>query len=438
MAGAQADPQAAPAGQRRRWLAVAAEGFASGAPNAGLNEILPIWLASHQVPVELIGLLPLAGLPYTIKALWAPLLDRWPLPWPDRRRGWILILQLLLALAIALLALQKPDTRPATLVAIGLVMLLVALLSSSQDIVIDAYRTDLLPSRELGGGAAANSLGYRLGTLVVGSGGLILAGSLGYPLAFLAAAALMLAMLPCTLAAPRLTSLAHEQGSFRQAVLGPLREFLDRTGQRRAVQLLALVLLYRLPDGLLAPMGGPFLAAAGLGAAQIGLIKSAMGMGATLAGVVLGGLLFSRLGMNRSLWLFALAGAGGNLAYWLAARGGSQLGGMVTAVLLENFSSGLVGTGFVALLMSLCNPRFSATQYALLSGIYAISSKLLAAPSGFLVKIAGWEHFFLLTAVAAVPSLLLMVELTPWHGLGAWGAYQPAAGDAGAADPPAP
>jgi PAT family beta-lactamase induction signal transducer AmpG len=148
-------------------------------------------------------------------------------------------------------------------------------------------------------------------------------------------------------------------------------------------------------------------------------------MGATLAGVVLGGLLFSRLGMNRSLWLFALAGAGGNLAYWLAACGGSQLGGMVTAVLLENFSSGLVGTGFVALLMSLCNPRFSATQYALLSGIYAISSKLLAAPSGFLVKIAGWEHFFLLTAAAAVPSLLLMVELTPWHGRGAWGAYEP-------------
>jgi PAT family beta-lactamase induction signal transducer AmpG len=161
-------------------------------------------------------------------------------------------------------------------------------------------------------------------------------------------------------------------------------------------------------------------------------------MGATLAGVVLGGLLFSRLGMNRSLWLFALAGAGGNLAYWLAARGGSQLEGMVAAVLLENFSSGMVGTGFVALLMSLCNPRFSATQYALLSGIYAISSKLLAAPSGFLVKLAGWEHFFLLTAVAAVPSLLLMVELTPWNGLGAWGAYQPAAGDAGAADPPAP
>ena len=211
MAGAQADPLAdsladpladpavglaagpapgsgAPSGRRRRWLAVAAEGFASGAPNAGLNEILPIWLASHQVPVELIGLLPLAGLPYTLKALWAPLLDRWPLPWPDRRRGWILLLQLLLALAIALLALLRPDTRPATLAAIGGVMLLVALLSSSQDIVIDAYRTDLLPANELGGGAAANSLGYRLGTLALGSGGLILAGSLGYPLAFLAAA----------------------------------------------------------------------------------------------------------------------------------------------------------------------------------------------------------------------------------------------------------
>jgi len=183
------------------------------------------------------------------------------------------------------------------------------------------------------------------------------------------------------------------------------------------------VLLYRLPDGLLAPMSGPFLVAEGLKEGQIGLIKSALGILATMVGVIVGGVLFSRLGMNRSLWVFGLAGAAGNLAYWLVARGTMSLEGVAAAVLMENFSSGLVGTAFVALLMSLCNPRYSATQYAVFSGVYAISSKVFAASSGLLVKLAGWEHFFLLTAAAAVPAFLLMVRLTPWNGQGARGAY---------------
>lgn len=408
----------------RRLGAVSALGFSSGAPNSGLGEILPIWLARHQVPVELIGLLPLAGLPYAIKFLWAPLLDRWPIPWLDRRRGWIALLQLLLGLTIAAMALLRPSTDPGTLAAIGLVALAVALLSATQDIVIDAYRTDLLPDQERGAGAAANSLGFRGGTLVLGSGALMIAGGAGYPLAFLAAGVLMLLLVPCTLAAPKLVPLHDPVHSLRQAVVGPVREFLARTGGRRAVQVLALVLLYRLPDGLLAPMSGPFLVAEGLKEGQIGLIKSALGILATMVGVILGGTLFGRLGMNRSLWVFGIAGAAGNLAYWLVARG-TSMPGVAAAVLLENLSSGLVGTAFVALLMSLCNPRYSATQYAVFSGVYAISSKVLAAPSGLLVKLVGWEHFFLLTAAAAVPAFLLMTIVTPWHEAGARGAFDP-------------
>ena len=408
--------------------AISAAGFSSGAPNSGLAEVLPIWLATHQVPLELIGLLPLTGLPYAIKFLWAPLLDRWPIPWPDRRRGWIALLQLLLALAVAALALLRPSTDPGALAAIGLVALLVAVLSATQDTVIDAYRTDLLPEAERGAGAAANSLGFRGGTLVLGSGALLIAGTAGYRLAFLAAGLLLLLLVPCTLASPRLRPLAQPVSSLRQAVFGPVREFLGRTGGRRALQLLALVLLYRLPDGLLAPMGGPFLVAEGLKEGQIGLIKSALGIVATVVGVVLGGLLFGRLGMNRSLWVFGIAGMAGNLAYWVVARGTPSLPAVGAAVLLENLSSGLVGTAFVALLMSLCNPRYSATQYAVFSGVYAISSKVLAAPSGLLVKMAGWEHFFLLTAASAVPAFLLMTILTPWNGQSARGAYDPASG----------
>ena len=412
-------------GRWQRLGAVTAEGFASGAPNTGLGEILPIWLASQAVPVEWIGLLPLTGLPYALKFLWAPLLDRWPIPWPDHRRGWIALLQLLLALAVASLALVAPSTRATSLGSIGAIALLVAVLSATQDIVIDAYRTDLLPEAERGAGAAANALGYRGGTLVLGSGALLIAGSAGYAWAFLAAGLLLLLLVPCTLAAPRLQPLRQPVQSLRQAVVGPVKEFLRRTGGRRAVQLLALVLLYRLPDGLLAPMGGPFLVAAGLDAAQIGLIKSALGIAATMAGVVLGGVLFARLGLNRSLWLFGLVGAAGNLAYWwVAHQATAPLPAVAAAVLLENASSGLVGTAFVALLMSLCNPLYSATQYALLSGVYAISSKVLAAPSGLLAKGLGWSHFFLLSAAAAIPAFLLMTLVTPWRERDARGTYR--------------
>ena len=412
------------AGKWQRLSAVSAEGFASGAPNTGLGEVLPIWLANYGVPVEMIGLLPLAGLPYAIKFLWAPMLDRWPIPWPDRRRGWIALLQFLLGLSIASLALLSPSTDPHTLAAIGLVALLVAILSATQDIVIDAYRTDLLTHPERGAGAAANSLGFRGGTLILGSGALLIAGGAGYPLAFAAAGALMLLLIPCTLSAPNLPPLSQPVDNLFQAMVGPVKEFLARTGGQRAMQVLALVLLYRLPDGLLAPMGGPFLVAEGLSEGQIGMLKSAFGVLATMVGVVLGGVMFGRLGMNRSLWLFGIAGAAGNLGYWLVARGGTASMEMVAgAVLLENLSSGLVGTAFVALLMSLCNPRFSATQYALLSGVYAVSSKVLAAPSGLIVKLLGWEHFFLLSAAASVPAFLLMVLVAPWGEDQARGAY---------------
>jgi PAT family beta-lactamase induction signal transducer AmpG len=422
---ADAAPTQGKPGLWRRLGAISALGFASGAPNSGLGEILPIWLATQRVPVELIGLLPLAGVPYVIKFLWAPLLERWPIPWPDRRRGWIVVLQLVLAAAIAALSLLRPSTQPTTLAAIGLLALVIAVLSASQDIVIDAYRTDLLPDQERGAGAAANSLGFRGGTLVLGSGALLIAGMVGYPLAFLAAGGLMLVLVPCTLAAPKLPPLEKPVQSLGQAVVGTVQEFLARTGLRRALQLVALVLFYRLPDGLLAPMSGPFLVAEGLNEGQIGLIKTVMGILATMAGVIIGGALFGRLGMNRSLWIFGVAGAAGNLAYWLVARAPTTLERLAGAVLIENFSSGLVGTAFVALLMSLCNPRYSATQYAVLSGVYAISSKVLAAFSGLLVKLAGWEHFFLLTAAAAVPAFLLMTILTPWNADRAFGSFDP-------------
>ena len=421
-------PAAAPGSERQRLVAVAAEGLASGAPLNMGGKLLQGWLASNGVPLELIGVIPqLAGLPYAFKFLWAPLLDRWPIPRPDRRRGWMLVLQLSLVvvlLVLALVATQAPT--PANLKLITLLALVLATASATQDIVIDAYRTDLLPEHERGQGAASHNFAYRTGMLLVSSGGFLLAGRFGWPAAFGGCAALMLAVVPFTLAAPTLHPVQHPVTSLRQAVVGPAREFLHRTGVNQAPWLLLLVLFYRWPDGLLAALSIAFLKQAGFSDAQIGLLDGGWAIAATMIGTVIGGVLFARLGINRCLWLFAAVGAAGNLGYAALARFGGGLPGLMAAVSLENISSGMVGAGFVALLMSLCNPRFSATQYALLSGVYAFSRTLLALPSGWLAARLGWSGYFLATALAALPAFLLMVRLVPWNGDGCRGAFDPA------------
>lgn len=406
-------------------MAVAAAGVASGAPYMVGSRLLQGWLSASQVPLALIGLIPLAELPYTLKLFWAPLLDRWPIPWPDRRRGWLVLLQVVLVVVTAAMALLRPSTDAASLTAIGVMALLLAICSATQDIAVDAYRTDLLPELERGPGAAAASLGYRAAMLAVGAGGFLLAGRFGWPAAFLGSAVLIAAMLPFTLTAPRLPAIEHPVTSLRQAVLGPAREFLRRSGPNRSWQLLLLVLLYRWPDGLLSAMAIPFLTSKGFSPADIGLVQGGWAVAATMAGTVLGGVLFSRLGMNRSLWLFAVAGALGNLSYWALAQFGGGLVGLITAVSLENLSGGMVGAVFVALLMSLCNPRFSATQYALFSGVYAMSRSVLAAPAGLVAERAGWGPFFLFTVAAALPAFLLMLRLTPWNEAEARGAFDP-------------
>jgi PAT family beta-lactamase induction signal transducer AmpG len=368
-----------------------------------------------------------AELPYTLKMAWAPALDRWPLPWPDRRRGWLLLVQLTLVAVIGAMALLRPNqASPASLAAVGAMALLLAVVSATQDILVDAYRTDLLPQEERGAGAAAANLGYRAAMLAIGAGGFILAGRQGWPHAFAASAVLMALVLPFTLTAPTLEPLVHKVTSLRQAVVGPAREFLSRTGAPRAAMLLALILLYRWPDGLLNVMAVPFLIKQGFSPEVVGSVLAGWGIVATIAGTILGGLLFGRLGLNRSLWVFAIVGALGNLSYWALATFKGGMPGLLAAVGLENLGGGMVGAAFVALLMSLCNPRFSATQYALLSGVYALSRSILSGQAGFVAEGVGWSTFFLLTVASSLPAFLLMTRLTPWNGQGVRGAYDAA------------
>jgi len=421
---------APPASTWRRLLAVGAQGVASGTPYMVGTKLLQGWLTASGVSVGLIGLLAYAELPYTLKLFWAPLLDRWPLPWPDRRRGWLLVVQLALVAVIGAMALLRPsEASSASLAAVGAMALLLAVVSATQDILVDSYRTDLLPQDERGAGAAVANLGYRAAMLAIGAGGFILAGQRGWPLAFAGSAGLMALVLPFTLTAPTLTPLVHKVTSLSQAVVGPAREFLGRTGGPRAAMLLALILLYRWPDGLLNVMAVPFLIKQGFSPETVGSVLAGWGIVATIAGTILGGVLFGRLGLNRSLWVFAVVGALGNLSYWALATFHGGMPSLLAAVGLENLGGGMVGAAFVALLMSLCNPRFSATQYALLSGVYALSRSILSGQAGFVAEGVGWSSFFLLTVASALPAFLLMTRLTPWNGRGVRGAYDPARDD---------
>lgn len=423
--GERPPSEALQAGAWRRILAVGVEGFASGLPLMSISTLLQGWLTASGVPVAMVGLLGLTELPYTLKLFWAPLMDRWAIPWPDRRRGWMALLQVLLGIGLLSFTRLQPSASQAVVLTIGLTALGVAILSASQDVVLDAYRTDLLPQAERGGGAAAATLGYRGAMVFIGAGGFLIAGRFGWQAAFATAGLLMLMIAPITVLAPRLQAIHHPVPNLREAVLGPAREFLGRTGARRALQILVLVMLYRWPDGLLGLMAVPFLIQSGFAPETIGAVQGGWGIGAAMAGTAVGGAWFSRLGLNRALWVYGVIGAFSNLAYWALARFGGGFQGLLVAVSVENFCSGMVVSAFLALLMSLCNPRFSAAQYALLSGIYALSRSVLSTPGGLIASQVGWSSFFGLTVAAAVPSLLLLTVVAPWRERLPRGAFDP-------------
>ncbi len=397
-----------------RTTIVAVEGFASGLPLMAITRLLQGWLAASGIPISLIGLLGLIELPYTLKVLWAPIIDFWTIPWPDRRRGWICLLQILIAGSLISFTLLDPSTKGKDLIFIGIAALVTAVLSASLDIVVDAYRTDLLPDQERGIGAASATLGYRFAMLTIGGGGFFIAGTYGWQKAFLFSSILMLCLTPITIVGPKLRALKKPLLNFKEAVIGPGKEFLHRTERKKAFQLLLLVLLYRWPDGLLSLMATPFLIESGFKPEIIGAIQGGWGIAATMIGTAFGGITFSKIGLNKALWIYGLIGALSNLAYWWLAQFGGGNEELLIAVTVENFCGGMMVSAFIALLMSLCNPSFSATQYALFSSIYALSRSLLSAPGGFIAESIGWSNFFALSIITAIPSFLLMAILTPW------------------------
>jgi PAT family beta-lactamase induction signal transducer AmpG len=381
-------------------------GFASGLPFNLPDSTLQAWLATLDVDIKTIGWLTLIGAPYAFKFAWAPLLDRYAVPLLGRRRGWILVLQLVLAALIGLLGLQAPNEAIYAVAAIGL---LIAFASATQDIVIDAYRADTLRPGERGIGSTATQVGYRAATWITGALALILGDLIGWRNTYLLMAALMAACVLLTWLAPEPERVAAPPRTLAAAVMDPLRELLGRPGARA---LLALIVLYKFGDAFALKLVTAFLIkGVGFTALEVGAISKTVVIVLTLLGTFAGGLLLARIGLFRSLLLFGVLQALTNLLYALLAASGKSTALMVLALGFDNFAGGMGAAAFVAFLMALCDVRFSAFQYALLSALASVARNFLGPPAAFVVDAVGWSNFFVLTFLTALPGLILLIVL---------------------------
>lgn len=403
----------------RRVLAIAAMGSASGLPYVLIVSTLGYWLARLEVDLAAIGIFGLVALPYAWKVLWAPVIDRARPPVPfralGRRRGWAVPIQLALAGAILALGFTDPAEAPAV---VAILALAVGFLGASQDVVIDAVRIELLREDEQGAGAAATQLGWRIGGLVAGAGAIGLSDFVGWPVVFaVMAGAVLIGMLALILVGEPEGTGAREvldepspppATALRRAVIDPFREFLTRP---QALAILVFALLYKFGDAIGGAMANPFYVDLGFTGAEIAAVTKLFGLGATVAGVLGGGLLVRSHGLYPALMIGGVAQAATNLAFTWLALAGTDIGVLTVAIAVDNFAGGLGSAAFVAYLSALCDTRFTATQYALLTSVMAQGRSLMAAGSGFLAEFLGWPAFFATTALLAVPGLLLLLHL---------------------------
>lgn len=392
----------------RRVLCLLGLGFSSGLPIALTSSTLQAWMTAEKVDLRVIGIFSLVGLPYTIKVLWAPVMDRFALPWLGRRRGWILVNQALLACGILGLGWCSPAGVPWL---VAFLALAVAFFSSSQDIVVDAYRADVLRHGELGAGAATTVVGYRLAMLMSGALALILSDHLSWHSVYVLMAGLMLLCVFVTLWAPEPSEHVLAPSSLQEAVWEPLVSYFQRP---RAVEMLLFIMVYKLGDAIAGALTTPFFLDIGFTRTDVGTVNKAFGLISSIVGSLAGGSVVARFGLNRSLWVFAFVQAISNLAFTVVALLGKNYTAMVSAIGIENLSGGMGTAAFVAFMMSLCDKRFTATQYALLTSFMAVTRVLAGVPTGFMVHALGWAMFFAVSVLGALPGILLLPRVAPW------------------------
>ncbi|MGA2331591.1 MAG: MFS transporter [Syntrophales bacterium] len=390
-------------------------GFSSGMPLALTGSTLSAWMVAEGVDIKTIGLYSLVGLPYAFKFLWSPLMDRFVPPFLGRRRGWMLITQLVLIVTISALGFFNPASMPLLVAAAALSL---AFFSASQDIVLDAYRTEYLKPEERGAGVGVWIMGYRIALLVGGAAALILSDYVSWKMVYLIMGLFMVIGCIATLLAPEPLKInparetVEAPKSLYEAAVAPFLEFFRRPG---SLEILLFIILYKLGDIAAAQMTTPYiLKYVGFSRTELGTIYKGFGMAATIVGALMGGALMSRWPLKRSLFVFGVLQGVSILAFIMLEFTGREIWALATVIGIENFCGGMGTSAYTAFLMGLCNRKFTATQYALLSSLMAVGRNVTGAPTGYLADAVGWVMFFVICTALAVPGLLLLLRYEKW------------------------
>jgi len=397
----------------RRMLVCVFTGLASGMPLYLLLQLVPLWLRDQGVSLTEIGLFALLGMPYTWKFIWAPFMDRWTPPFLGRRRGWMLLSQVALLLGIGAMGMFEPQQ---SLPVIAGLCLAVAFFSASQDVVIDAYRREILPDAELGLGNSIHITAYRLAGLVPGSLAFILADYLPWSSVFWITGAFMLVGVGLSLLAPEPDTEKPAYHGLADTVIRPFREYLTRRGWKGVLLVLSFMVLYKLGDNMATALSSPFYYDLGFTKSQIGVVAKNAALWPAILGGLLGGVVMLRLGINRALWLFGVVQVVSILGFAVLAQAGAVLWLLGVVIAFEYTGVGLGTAAFTAFIARETSRTFAATQFALFTALAAVPRTLANASTGIIVEQVGWYDFFLLCAVLALPGMLLLLWVAPWHG----------------------
>jgi PAT family beta-lactamase induction signal transducer AmpG len=397
----------------KRMIVASIMGFSCGLPLLLTLDVLKVWMKEEGIDLTVIGLINLAQIPYTWKFLWAPLMDRYTMPFLGRRRGWILIAQLALVGSITGLGFSNPANHFWMMV---IMAMLVALFSATQDIVVDAYRREDLSDKELGLGSSLYIFGYRLGTMLAAGGGLIMADHVPWSMVYMVMGLFMFIGVIITILSPEPVIGIEKPRTLKDAVINPFVEYFKRGG---ALWILAFVILYKIGDNMANAMTAPFYLDIGFTKTQIGTVVKIFGIWAVIVGAVVGGTIMIRLGINRSLWIFGLLQAISTACFAMLAQVGPSIPALSAVIAFENISTGMGSAAQLAFMASITDKRFTATQYALLSSLAGIPRVIASAPTGYMAKHMGWEAFFIMCALIAIPGMLLLIKFAPWNSRGA-------------------
>ena len=395
----------------RRMLICVFTGFSSGLPLYLLLNLVPAWLKTEGVDIKAIGFFSLIQFPYTWKFVWAPLLDRFPILKLGRRRGWMLVTQLGLLVVIASFGFFAPERQLWSIAALAVV---VAIFSASQDIVLDAFRREILDDEVLGLGNSVHVNAYRIAGLVPGSISLILADHLAWSQVFMITALFMLPGVVLTLLV-REPQRASVPKSLREAVIEPFHEFITRQGWKSALLILAFIFFYKLGDSMATALITPFYLDVGFTKTQIGIIAKNVGLWASVGGGLLGGRWMIKLGINRALWLFGVVQLVSILGFVWLTETGPDLWALGLVIGFEALGVGLGTAAFTAFIARTTDPRYTATQFALFTSLAAVPRTFFNASTGYLVEQFGWGSFFWLCTALAIPGMLLLLKVAPWR-----------------------